>query len=292
MAGWERPRIAWRLTALALLVSLSACGGNSGGPPFAGINQTYVITGGNRELKLSGLKGTYTAVTPSGSQSMPVVVGPGKMSVGKRIIPYLAASNLLVGGGYLGFASAAVTSDPRAVPGTYNTMSGANFAGQLSIDSSGNYVWCMLSTISGAGCTDGSAPNSGTIAVVQGGFKFSGVLGTYAVYQHGSAAAIFGVDAQSLHLMALTEPQGAPAGKFSQPASGATGGKPLSISFTAKSMVVSGDPNWNGKYAYSLDGGIVSFPSGLCVGGTCNAIFNNSLNIVYIARMGTAAFIR
>jgi hypothetical protein len=296
MGGTGYHRIAGCLTAFVTLLALSACnGGSSGATPFAGINQTYVVAGGNRELKLSGLSGTYTAITLSGEQSLPVSLGPADASVGARSFPYLALGKLLTGGGYLGFALGSVVSDPKTVSGTYTTITGANFAGELSIESSGSYTWCMRSRMSaGGGCADGSAPNSGTTTIVpQPGFKFSGVLGTYAIYQQGSRAAIFSVDSQSLRLMALTEPADSPIGVFSQPPGDAKANPPLiTIGFTRNSMVVSGEPNWNGTYDYTLTSGVISFPAALCPNHTCNAIYNNDLGILYVPRLGNGSFIR
>lgn len=288
-------RIARGLTLFAALFALSACsGGSGGGAPFTGIARSYVVAGGNRELKLTGLGGTYTAITPGGSQSLPVSLGPVDISIGARSFSYLAAGNLLIGGGYMGFAAESVVSDPKTVPGTYTTLTGANFAGELSFDSSGNYVWCMRSMMSRDGCADGSAPNSGTTTVVpQPGFKFSGVLGTYAIYREGSEAVIFSVDSQSLHLTALTKPVDAPAGTFAQPSTNATGNRqPVTITFETNSLVVNHEPNWKGTYGYSLAGGVISFLSHRCPSGACNAIYNNDLQIVYVARLGNAAFIR
>jgi hypothetical protein len=282
------------LVLITMLLTFSACGGGSSSQPsFTGVNQTYVVAGGERELELKGRSGTYTATTQGGTQALPVSLGPTDISVGGRGFPYFRKGNLLTGGGYIGFASDSVASDPKAAAGTYTTMTGVNFAGQLSIDTSGNYVWCMRSVISGATCADGSIPKSGSTSVQQKGFKFAGILGTYAIYHHDSGAAIFPIDSQSLRLMALTQPSGPPKGSFMQPSSEAKGNPPLlRIRFERNGVAVSGDPAWNGDYSYTASGGVVSFSSDQCPNGSCNAIYSNDLGIFYIPRLGNAFFIR
>lgn len=281
--------------ALAMLLAVSACGGAGGGTSFTGIKRTYVVAGGDRVLDLNGRSGTYTAITPRGSQVLSVSLGPTTMSVGALSFPYLAENQVLIGGGYIGFSRDSVTSDPKAVPGTYTAMTGANFAGELSIDAAGNYIWCMRSAIDGSSCADGSAAKRGSTTLDPTfGFSFSGLLGVYAIFRQGSAAGIFPISTQGLRLTALTQPSGPPRGTFAQPSRNATGDSPLTTAkFTGGAIVVSGgDPAWNGTYQYVVNGGVVSFASELCPDGTCNAIYNNALGILYVARLGNGAFIR
>ena len=290
-------KAALYLTAFAMLLAASACNGGSsggGGTSFTGITQTYVVALGDRQLELKGRGGTYTATTPGGSQTFPVSIDKTDITVGARVFPYLAKGKLLTGGGYNAFAADSVIFDPSKVPGSYTTMTGANFAGQLSIDNSGNYTWCMRSAMTGTGCVDGSTPKSGTTAVQPNlGFQFSGVIGTYAIYSRGSSASIFPVSSQSLRLMALTQPAKPPIGSFAQPSSEASGNPPLvKAVFKSNSVSVRGYPAWDGDYPYSVTDGVISFTSSQCPNSVCNAIYNNDLGMLWVPRLGSALFIR
>jgi hypothetical protein len=288
--------VARRLALLALLLGFCACDGDSkGGAPFAGITQTYVVAGGNRRLELNGLNGTYSATTPGGTQVLPVSLGEEDLSIAARSVPYLAEGELIIGGGYAGFAVDSVFSDPRTAAGTYTTMTGANFAGELRIDDAGDYVWCMRSRIGeNNACADGSTPNRGATSVQSPlGFRFAGVLGTYAIHRRGAAAAIFPVDAQSLRLMAFTQPLDAPRGPFSQPPASAAGRQvSTTVTFEQGSVRISGEPAWSGTYDYSVDAGVIRFASPQCPGNICNAIYSNDLGTLYVARLGNGLFIR
>jgi len=288
--------VALGLVAFAILLTVAACNGGSsgGGTSFTGIKQTYVVAAGNRQLALTGRSGTYTTTTSVGSQVLPVSLDETQITVGALSFPYLAKGKLLIGGGYSAFAANSVVSDPSTVPGSYVTMTGANFAGQLTIDKASNYVWCMRSAISGSACADGSTPNTGTTSVQPTlGFQFSGVLGTYAIYQRGTSAAIFPISAQSLRLMALTQTSKPPSGSFAQPLSDATGNPPLvKTVFRGNSFSVTGYAPWDGEYPYTLSNGTISFTSSQCPNNTCNAIYNNNLGMLFIARLGNALLIR
>jgi len=261
-----------------------------------GLRGTYVVAGGRRQLQLRDRTGTYTAVTVDGERVLPVTVGRKTISVGGLSSPYLAAGDLLIGGGYVAFAQTRVISDPKAVPGTYTTMTGVNFAGQLSLDKAGNYTWCMRSVISGPGaCADGGAPGTGTTAVQSsGGFKFTGVPGTYAIYRSGSSAAIFPIDAHSLRLIALTKPSQSPEERrFTQTYRDVSGDAAIvRVSFSHGSLTVTGDPVFDGSYSYVSSGGILGISSPRCPNNVCKAIYSNELGILYIARLGTGIFLR
>lgn len=286
---------AWRPALLALLLGVAACGGGSHGkPPYNGITQTYVVAGGDRTLALRGLTGTYTATTPGGTQSLPVALTPADLAIGARVVPYLANGALLIGGGYAAFGVDSVISDPRAAPGAYTTMTGANFAGELLLAASGDYVWCMRGHISADGCADGSAPNRGTTSVQSPlGFRFSGVLGTYAIYRQGAAAAIFPIGSQSLRLVAFTRPLQTPAGSFSQPPASAVGEQVSTmVTFEEHAVKITGAAAWSGTYDYAVDSGVIRFASPQCPGDGCNAIYNDDLGTLYVARLGNGYFIR
>lgn len=274
---------------------MCACDGDSGSEaPFAGIRRTYVVAGGDRTLALDGTSGTYRVTTPGGTQSLPVVLGADDLTIGARSVPYLAEGALIIGGGYAGFAADTVVSDPREVAGTYTTMTGANFAGELRLGVSGDYVWCMRSRIGGESCADGSAPNRGaTRAQAPLGFSFAGVLGTYAIHRQGGAAAIFPVSAQSLRLMAFSQPLEAPSGSFSQPPASATAQQvATTVTFEPGSVEIRGEPAWSGTYDYSIASGVIQFASEQCPDGVCNAIYNDELGLLYVARLGNGLFVR
>lgn len=295
MMGRRSFRALATAVLLAALCAVGGCDGDSDGAPFAGIHNTYVLANGARQLALQGVTGTYTATTPSGTQSQPVALTRDDLSIGARTVPYLASGELIVGGGYAGFATGSVVSDPRAVPGVYTTMTGANFAGELQIAASGDYVWCMRGPLTGITCADGSQPSRGATSVQSPlGFTFAGLQGVYAIYREGKAAAIFPVSAQSLRLMAFTSAPQGPRGSFRQPAASALApSDAIEVAFNNGHLEISGDSAWTGTYTYSVDaGGVVRFASPQCPGSVCNAIYNNSLGTLYVARLGNGLFIR
>ena len=65
------------ITSLAMLAALAGCNGDStGSAPFSGINQSYIVAGGERQLQLEGLSGTYRWISVNGPDVLPVVVSP------------------------------------------------------------------------------------------------------------------------------------------------------------------------------------------------------------------------
>ena len=282
-----------KLAAVALLLGVSACA-DRGGPPFAGIEGAYVVSGGDRRLELNGDSGTYTAVTPGGVQTEPVTLDESDLWVGTRQLPYLAKDGIILAGGYSGFAADSVVSDPREVPGTYTTMTGSNFAGELRIETSGAYVWCMRSRIDGDSCADGSSASRGDTRVQpRMGFSFTGVPGVYAIHRRGAAAAIFPVGAQSLRLMAFTRASKEPRGSFAQPPpSVVSDAEPMTVTFETGAVKVTGGAAWSGSYAYVVEDGVIRFASDACPDGVCNAIYNDDLGTLYAARLGNGLFIR
>lgn len=286
-------RLIAKLAAAALLLGVSACA-DRGGAPFAGIEGTYVVAGGDRRLELNGDSGTYTAVTPGGVQTEPVTLDESDLWVGTRPLPYLAKDGIILAGGYSGFAADSVLSDPREVPGTYTTMTGSNFAGELRIEPSGEYVWCMRSRIDGDSCADGSSATRGATRLQpRMGFCFAGVPGVYAIHRRGAAAAIFPVGAQSLRLMAFTRASQAPRGSFAQPPSSTIGDAvPTTVAFEKGSVKITGGAAWSGSYGYVVEDGVIRFASDACPDGVCNAIYNDDLGTMYAARLGNGLFIR
>ena len=143
-------------------------------------------------------------------------------------------------------------------------------------------------------CVDGSTPNRGATTIQSPlGFRFAGVLGTYAIHRRGTAAAIFPVDAQSLRLMAFTQPLDAPQGSFSQPPASVAGEQAeTTATFAERSVRITGEPAWNGTYDYTVEAGVIRFASPQCPDGLCNAIYNNELGTLYVARLGNGLFIR
>lgn len=286
-------RLVAKLATVALLLGVSACS-DRGGAPFAGIEGTYVVAGGDRRLELNGESGTYTAVTPGGVQTAPVTLDESDLWIDTRQLPYLAKDGIIIAGGYSGFAADSVVSDPREVPGTYTTMTGSNFAGELRLEPSGDYVWCMRSRIDGNSCADGSSASRGQTRVQpQTGFSFAGVPGVYAIHRRGAAAAIFPVSAQSLRLMAFTRASKAPRGSFAQPPSSAVGDAvPTTVAFEAGGVEITGAASWSGTYGYVVEDGVIRFASDACPDGVCNAIYNDDLGTLYAARLGNGLFIR
>lgn len=282
-----------KLAAVALLLGVAACS-DRGGAPFSGIEGTYVVAGGDRRLELNGESGTYTAVTPGGVQTEPATLDESDLWVGTRQLAYLAKDGIILAGGYSGFAADSVVSDPREVPGTYTTMTGSNFAGELLVEASGAYVWCMRSRIDGDSCADGSSASRGQTRVQpRAGFTFSGVPGVYAIHRRGDAAAIFPVGAQSLRLMAVTRASKAPRGSFAQPPSSAVGEPvPMTVVFEKGAVQITGGASWSGTYAYVVEDGVIRFTSDACPDGVCNAIYNDELGTLYVARLGNGLFIR
>lgn len=216
------------------------------------------------------------------------------ISIGTRQLPYLAKDGIILAGGYSGFAADSVVSDPREVPGSYTTMTGSNFAGELRIEPSGDYVWCMRSRIDGDACADGSSASRGTTRVQpRMGFSFAGVPGVYAIHRRGAVAAIFPVGAQSLRLMAFTRASQAPRGSFAQPPSSTIGDAvPTTVAFEKGTVKITGDASWSGSYGYVVEDGVIRFASDACPDGVCNAIYNDELGTLYAARLGNGLFIR
>ena len=290
---------ALSLIAIVLLVGLNGCGGGSddnSSSSFNGMNQTYVLSSGNRKLQLQGKKGSYTAVTFAGINTMAVSLKEHTISIGGQSFPYLADHNLFQGGGFVGYADNAVVDDPAKVPGTFNTLTGANFPGQLTIGADHKFTWCQRSNFNGSGgCNDGSVPISGTIvALPLVGFRFSGVAGNYAVYQQGAAGAIFPVDNRGLNLKAVTETAAIPRGTFSQCLMSAPGANHVAkLSFSGDSkLTIKGIPNFSGTYSYSYANGAISFSSSACRNGTCTGTYNDQLGLVYLAQIGNAIFFK
>lgn len=282
-----------KLMAVALMLGVSACA-DRGGPPYAGMEGSYVVSGGDRRLELNGDSGTYTAITPGGVQTVPVTIDESDLSIGTRQLPYLAKGGIILAGGYSGFAADSAVSDPREVPGTYTTMTGSNFAGELRIEASGAYVWCMRGRIDGDSCADGSSASRGATRVQPRlGFSFAGVPGVYAIHRRGAAAAIFPVGAQSLRLMAFTRASNAPRGSFAEPPPSAVGdAEPMTVTFEKGALKIAGGAAWSGTYAYVVEDGVLRFASSACPDGVCNAIYNDELGTLYAARLGNGLFIR
>jgi len=268
--------------ALSLLGMLG-CNGGSSPQPFAGITQNYIVAGGKRTLALTGTTGTYTAVTLNGPQISPVSLTSTRMIVGGVSGPYLADHNLIQGGGYVGFASSGVISNPAVVPGTYNTLTGANFAGQLTITNSSHYSWCQRSSFTSSNsCADGSTPATGQIVVqAGGGFMFSGMRGTYAAYRQGSAAILFPIDNRGVNLKAVSQDSMVPNGTYFQA---------LSCFSGTDTLTIRGVPNFSGSKTYTNSNGAIRFASANCRGGVCTGSYNSALGIVYLAQIGNAFF--
>jgi hypothetical protein len=300
--AWIRSSILFG--AVAIVAWALGCSGSSGSSkptptatatPFAGINQTYVLAGGVRRLTLNGLTGSYRAVTFSGTNQLAVSLTQNRITIGGLSLPYMAVGNFFQGGGFMGFASGAVSTDPTKFPATYNTLAGANFAGQLAITAGATYTWCRASTFVTSGtCADGTTPQGGSIVLKSTGFTFGGLPGTYAVYHQGSASALFPVDNRGLALRALSETSVQPTGSFSQALIAATASNNLAtLALLSDKITIAGVPNFSGSYSYSSSGrGAFSFASAYCRNGICPGIFNDVLGIVYLAQVGNAVFIR
>ena len=284
---------------VAILAGLLGCDGGSSGqtgtPSFTGINQTYTLAGG-RKLRLEGLTGTYSAVTLSGLNTMPVTLTNNTIVIGGQSIPYLADQNLIQGGGYVGYADNSVIDDPKAIAGAYNTLTGANFPGQLTINSDNTYAWCQRSSFNNSGgCTDGSALLSGNIEVLPSkGFKFAGVSGTYAAYRDGSVAALFPIDNRGLNLRALSQTVAVPRGTFLQSLIGTAHRDHIAtVTFSGKNkLTIKGVRNFTDSYTYSYTSGAISFSSSACRNGICAGIYNDQLGLVYLAQIGNILFFK
>jgi hypothetical protein len=290
---------ALSLIAIVLFFgAMAGCGGGSNdnsNTSFSGMNQTYVISGGSRTLELQGKTGNYAAVTLSGVNSLAVSLTQHTITIGGQSLPYLADHNIFQGGGFVGYAVNALVDDPRKVPGTFNTLTGANFSGQLTISSNDTFSWCQRGNFDGSGgCTDGSPPITGAIVPLTAlGFKFSGLSGNYAVYHQGAAASIFPIDHRGLNLKALTQTTAIPHGTFSQSLISAGGKHVAKLSFSdSNKLTIEGVQNLSGTYTYSYSNGELSFPSAACRNGTCAGIYNNSLGLVYLAQVGNAIFFK
>ena len=263
--------------------------------PFAGINQTYILQSGVRQLTLDGLTGTYQVTNFSGVKQFPVSLTQTQITVGGLLLPYLATTDLFQASGLMGMASGAVSKDPTQFPATYNTLSGANFAGQLSIAGSGAYSWCRNSNFaSSSACADGSTPQSGQIVVKSAGFAFGGLPGTYAIYHQANASALFPVDDRGLALRAVTQTQAQLSGTFSETLLAASASNYIAtVTLAPKMISIAGILNFSGSYGYSSSNlGAFSFASSFCRNGTCPGIFNDALGLVYVAQVGNGVFIR
>lgn len=284
--------------ALLLGVFWSYAGAAEKTAVFKGIDKTYILSGGRRILELKGTSGVYIPTTLSGTQSLPVELTRDTLAVaGGTAWAYVAKRGLLLAGPLEGFDSAHVISNPGEVAGTYTTINGANFPGVLKIDQAG-YFWCQKSLLLPDNtCADRTLPKRGTIAVqLNGGFKFSGTTGTYAVYRRGDAAAIFAVDVSSLRLMAVSQPKGKPKGSFIRPTvdtSFPDKGNLIRVKFdsAAKRLKISGATVWEGEYPYAVDSGVISITSSRCPDGMCFAIYNKSLGILHFPRLDSRTFV-
>jgi len=295
--------LRWIVVAPAfflLLAGVSGCGSDSPPratptpTPFVGIDQTYTLASGNRKLQLNGQTGTYAALTIVGNNTLAVSLTQSALIIGGLSFPYLAAGNLIQGGGYEGYASSAVISDPTRVPGVYNTLTGANFGGQLTIVGAGRYMWCRRSTYTSSGtCADGGTAATGSIEILPArGFRFSEISGTSAVYRKVAAAALFPIDNRGFILRALSQSAVAPSGTFSQALRSANESNHIAtVSFLANNrLTIEGVQNFAGSYTYTFANGALSFPSASCRSGTCIGIYNNALGIVYLAQVGDVFF--
>ena len=297
----RRGAMAWGLLTAALGAGLLHAADAAADQPFGGIRQTFVLSGDAQRLALKGARGTYSAQTLKGTLDYPVKLTAKTLSVqdGPQW-RYRLKGGVLVGGPYQGFAQPGITSDLARIAGTYTTTHGANNAGLMSIDLSGNYRWCNTSLLRQDGtCANGAKPTTGTIKVQgDGSLVFGGLLrGAYAAYRRGQATAIFPVAHNSLQLMALTQPHDAPKGQFVRHRSAATKKEPLLSITTRKSksrkiLRITGPTIWAGKHPYSVDQGIISIPSPNCAGGVCYAIYNNQLGIFNFPRFDNRTFIR
>jgi hypothetical protein len=278
--------------------AMAGCGGGSNdnsNTSFTGMNQTYAVSDGSRTLQLQGKTGNYTAVTLSGVNSLAVSLTQHTINIAGQSLPYLADHNIFQGGGFVGYAVNALVDDPRKVPGTFNTLTGANFSGQLTISSNDTFSWCQRSNFNGSGgCTDGSPPTTGAIVPLTAlGFKFSGLPGNYAVYHQGAAAAIFPIGKGGFNLKAVTQTTAIPHGTFSQSLISAGSKHVARLSFSdSDKLTIEGVQNLSGTYTYSYANGEISFSSSACRNGTCVGIYNNSLELVYLAQVGNAIFFK
>jgi hypothetical protein len=302
--AWTGRILLWVI--LMIVSCMMGCSSNSDSPsptttptatptPFAGITNTYILQSGVRQLALNGLAGIYKATTSSGVNQLPVSLTPSRVSVGGLLLPYLATANMFQASGFVGMTSRGVSKDPTQFPATYNTLSGANFAGQLSIAADGTYSWCRASAIvSGSACADGSTPKNGQIVVKSNGFAFGGLPGTYAIYHHASASSLFPVDDRGLALRAVTQTQVQLSGTYSETLLAAAASSYITtVTLTSNMITIAGVPNFSGSYSYSSSGlGAFSFASTFCRTGTCRGIFNDVLGVVYIAQVGNGIFIQ
>jgi hypothetical protein len=289
--------VAFSLGA-ALLAAIAGCSGGSSvatpPKPFAGFHQTYAIAGGARTLVLKGTAGIYMAVTYTGPNTQPVTLSRTTLTIGGLALPYLAKGGLLQAGNYLGFAATGVSFDPTSMPATYNTIFGANFAGQLAIAGDGTYSWCQRSNLPTAGgiCRDGTNAETGTIMVTPAGFSFSGSRGTYAMYSHNSGAVLFSISTSSLNIIALSQSSTSPRGSFSEASQMATSHDHMvTAKFTGKMLTIRALANFKGPYPYAFSNGQISFPSPNCPGGTCNGIYNKNLGVLFLAQVGNSIFL-
>ncbi|HTY57008.1 MAG TPA: hypothetical protein VMB26_17505 [Candidatus Binataceae bacterium] len=310
MKAWTEGILLWvTLSVMAMIVGcVMGCSSDSGSSgsahiptptatatPFAGINQTYILQGGVRQLALNGLTGIYQATTSSGVNQLPVTLTSRQITVGGLLLPYLATANLFQASGFLGIASSAVSKDPTQFPATYNTLSGANFAGQLTIAASGAYSWCRASAlVSDSACADGSIPQSGQIVVKSNGFAFGGLPGTYAAYHQATASALFPVDDRGLALRAMSQTRAQLSGTFSETLLAAAASNYVTtVTLTSNMITIARVPNFSGSYSYNSSGlGAFSFASSFCRNGTCPGIFNDVLGVMYIAQVGNGVFIQ
>jgi hypothetical protein len=287
------------IAVTAIIAMLIGCGGgsNANGPvtPFAGINRTYVLAGGIRQLQLNGLTGSYVAKTFSGERTLAVSLTRATMTIGGVSFPYLAAGNVIQGGGFVGFAATTVIDDPAAVPGKYNTIIGANFAGELALTATGKYTWCQRTTLKTPSvCADGSTPLIGSI-VVQGpqGFQLSGIPGIYGAYRQDGVAALFPIDNRGLNLRAVSQTATIPSGSFSEGLLAATGSNHIaSVSFPSSNLIkIQGVPTFSGTFRYSYSNGAIAYSFAACRNGRCTGIYNKDLGVVYLAEIGNDIFL-
>lgn len=295
-----------RAMALGLLAAASAAGllhaaDAVADQRFYGIRQTFVLSGDAQRLQLKGTRGTYTAQTLKGTQEFPVKLTAETLSVqdGPKW-RYRLKGGVLVGGPYQGFAQPGIIKDLARIAGLYTTTHGANNAGLMSIDRSGNYRWCNTSLLRQNGtCANGATPATGSLKVQSDGtLLFGGMIrGAYAAYRKGRSTAIFPVVHNSLQLMAMSQPRDLPKGKFVRPRAAATHKEPLLTIAPRKAkgqstLYIGGRTVWAGRHSYTVEQGIVSIPSPNCPGGTCYAIYNNDLGIFSFPRFDNRTFIR
>jgi hypothetical protein len=290
-----------RIVMVAGLLALIAaeCSGNSSSSPpapapFAGINQSYMLSGGYRTLVLNGTAGSYISVIHGHKRIEPVGLTPTTITMGGVPHSYIASGNIIAAGGFVGFALNDVTNNAALGAGNYAFVYGQSNWGTVSISSNGTYVWCDSAAVSGSGCSGGAAAQTGYIIPKSlGTFQFSGQRGYYAFYVSGDTQAIFPVDPISLRLFAFNIPGAPPSGSFQSGQTLRNGlTTPSELIFAGNQVTIEGNGRFlsGGPFPVAFNSGVLQVTAGQCATGTCTGLYSHDLNLVYMPEVSGAIF--